>query len=211
MWEKEKKHADILPTQMPKKKKLVAWMVSKCETYSKRENYVKELQKYIEVDIYGHCGPLKCAKHDNACLDMLENDYKFYLSFENTICDGYVTEKLFKILSLNLVPVTFGGGPYSEIAPPNSYVNALSYESPKQLAEYLKFLDKNDEKYIEYFKWKKNYFVWTGRGPVICDACRKLHLLEEQSKIYPDIPGWFVETAQCKRWPIEDKTYVPKK
>lgn len=34
-----------------KKPKLVAWMVSHCPTQSRREMYVKELQKYIAVDM----------------------------------------------------------------------------------------------------------------------------------------------------------------
>lgn len=66
------------------KSKMVAWFVSNCKTHSRRENYVKELQKYIDVDIYGKCGPLKCPRGDEAaCNDKLRRDYKFYLSFEN--------------------------------------------------------------------------------------------------------------------------------
>ncbi len=71
------------------KPKLVAWFVSHCRTYSGRELYVKELQKYIAVDIYGQCGPLKCGtKHgrEEMCYKMIEKDYYFYLSFENAIC-----------------------------------------------------------------------------------------------------------------------------
>lgn len=35
------------------KTKKVAWFVSNCGTLNKREDYVKELSKYIDVDIYG--------------------------------------------------------------------------------------------------------------------------------------------------------------
>ncbi len=34
--------------KMKRKKKLVAWMVSHCETHGRREDYVKELQRYIK-------------------------------------------------------------------------------------------------------------------------------------------------------------------
>ena len=51
----------------------------------------KELQKYITVDIYGSCGPLKCW--GDQCDDTLDNDYKFYLAFENSLCYDYITEK----------------------------------------------------------------------------------------------------------------------
>ena len=42
------------------KKKMAVWPVSHCKTLSQREDYVKELSKYIGVDIFGGCGPYKC-------------------------------------------------------------------------------------------------------------------------------------------------------
>ena len=41
---------------MSRKTKLALWLVSHCETDNKREDYVKSLQKYIPVDIFGYCG-----------------------------------------------------------------------------------------------------------------------------------------------------------
>ena len=35
------------------KTKLVAWFVSNCKSFGRRETYVSQLQKYIPVDIYG--------------------------------------------------------------------------------------------------------------------------------------------------------------
>ena len=34
----------------------VAWMVSNCYTVGNREEFVEELQEFIDVDIYGECG-----------------------------------------------------------------------------------------------------------------------------------------------------------
>lgn len=81
------------------KTKKVAWLVSNCAygTNSGRENYAKELAKYIDVDIYGRCGKLKCPKEEwQECLQMLKRDYKFYLAFENNCCRDYITEKFFR-------------------------------------------------------------------------------------------------------------------
>ena len=78
--------------------KLVAWFVSHCQTKNKRFEYVKHLQNYIDVDIYGKCGSLKCERSlresELVCLNMLKTTYKFYLSFENSeVLGGLVVSK----------------------------------------------------------------------------------------------------------------------
>lgn len=86
------KHVDFPKT----KTKMVAWFVSHCGTASEREVYVNDLAKYIEIDSYGTCGKFACPRwNETACFEMLESDYKFYLSFENSRCRHYITEKLF--------------------------------------------------------------------------------------------------------------------
>ena len=34
----------------------------------------------------------------------MEAGYRFYLSFENSVCADYVTEKFFRILHYNVIP-----------------------------------------------------------------------------------------------------------
>lgn len=77
------------------KTRLVAWFVSNCLAHNERLQYARELQKYIQVDIYGRCGDLKCDRGDIKCREMLRTTYKFYLAFENTNCRDYITEKFF--------------------------------------------------------------------------------------------------------------------
>jgi alpha-1,3-fucosyltransferase len=59
---------------------------------------LQELRKYIPVHIYGECGNNTCQKENGQCFRDIENNYKFYLSFENSICNEYITEKFWKIL-----------------------------------------------------------------------------------------------------------------
>lgn len=78
------------------KTKQVAMIVSDCNTDNYRELlYARELNKYkISVDVYGDCDGLKKIESDKF-LQMLDQDYKFYLAFENSNCIDYVTEKFF--------------------------------------------------------------------------------------------------------------------
>lgn len=76
------------------KTKKVAWIVSNCHPQNDRMKYALELQKYIDVDIYGKCGKLSCPKTEK-CWKTLEKEYKFYLAFENGNCKEYITEKFF--------------------------------------------------------------------------------------------------------------------
>lgn len=78
-----------LDDAMKSKKRAVAWLVNNCRATSNRQAYVKELQKYIDVDIYGACGPFNCARKAwgiQPCWKEIEAKYFFYLSFENSLC-----------------------------------------------------------------------------------------------------------------------------
>lgn len=121
------------------KTKMAAWFVSNCNPCSKRDKFVKELQKYIPVDVYGHCGQLECSRDDEEkCYKMVETEYKFYLSFENSICKEYITEKLFNIFNYSVIPVVLGpSGDYANLLPDHSIIDALNFSSTAQLAEYL--------------------------------------------------------------------------
>ena len=63
------KNVSLLKSIIRKKNKLSAWMVSNCESKSGRNDYVEELKKYINIDVYGACGSLKCddSNNTNAC------------------------------------------------------------------------------------------------------------------------------------------------
>jgi len=78
------------------KTKQVAMIISDCNIDNDRELlYARELNKYnISVDVYGDCDELKKIEFDKF-LQMLDQDYKFYLAFESSNCIDYVTEKFF--------------------------------------------------------------------------------------------------------------------
>jgi alpha-1,3-fucosyltransferase len=187
------------------KTKKIAWMVSHCWTHSMRELYAKELNKYMDVDIYGGCGNFSCPTHvlhssDPQCYDMLQSDYKFYLSFENSLCKDYVTEKFFKVMDHDIVPIVYGAADYARHAPPHSYIHAGKFK-PKELADYLKLLDANETLYEEYFWWKDHFRVESSVEDMsrhgFCDLCQKLHE-DSEFKSYAEMTSdWGDDSRQC--------------
>ncbi|XP_078036874.1 glycoprotein 3-alpha-L-fucosyltransferase A [Augochlora pura] len=180
------------------KTKKVAWFVSNCHPRNQRMLYAKELSKHIQVDIYGTCGTLRCPRSQaQACFDMLDDDYKFYLAFENSNCKDYITEKFFvNGLGHNVLPIVMGAHPtdYARSAPYRSYIHVDEFESPKELAEYLHRLDRDDELYNSYFRWKGtgefiNTYFW-------CRVCAMLHD-ERPTKFYKDVNEWWRGEGVC--------------
>lgn len=186
------------------KTKLIAWFVSRCKTQSRREDYVKLLQRYIDVDIYGYCGPLQCRKEENDnCLRMLDRDYLFYLSFENSFCIDYITEKFYAFATRDIVPIVRGGADYKNILPKNSFINTADFQSPKELAKYLAYLSKHPNEYAKYFSWKTQLMIDTERKPSailpelrnLCTACQRLNDVEKYRNFYENIDVWWNKDA----------------
>ena len=82
-----------IPDYSQGKTELVAWMVSHCSAQP-RMAFVQELKEHIKVDVFGKCSKhfgekKRCPTPPTDCL----KKFKFYLSFENALCEDYITEK----------------------------------------------------------------------------------------------------------------------
>lgn len=201
---------------LAKRPSKVAWIVSHCHTPdAMREAYVEELQKHIQVDVFGKCEigkhkaiscdkPYSIHQQDN-CSQRVQQDYKFYLGFENTFCNDYATEKFFRRANQTLV-IAMTGANLTRLAPPHSHLNVMDFESPQVLAEYLLYLDQNDTEYLSYFWWKHHYEIhhaYSGNlqnnfGASMCRLCEKLHQKYDAApKVYSDLVQWWRGSAQC--------------
>nr|CAH8870660.1 unnamed protein product [Trichobilharzia regenti] len=198
--------------------KKVAWFVSNCLPKSPRMRYAKELSRHIPVDIYGACGSMSCPKNietyssTRECLKMIRENYKFYLSFENSLCPDYITEKLYKnALRNEILPIVMGASleEYKEVTPPYSFIHVDQFESPAKLAEYLKYLDRNDTAYNEYFAWHGHGIIHDWDSQPQCAMC----LLAHTSPLFgpywvPQVARWWNDGCNGRRlrWNPEDNS-----
>ena len=161
------------------------------------------------MDIFGECGARKCGKNKNMghlynlnkdpCFDMVNRNYRFYITFENAICKDYVTEKVFNSLQLNTIPILLGGANYTKILPPSSFINAGDHESPKELAKFLYNLLRDETQFNSYFHWRPYYNIQSFMSiPDNCALCDQLVSGQlSQHKVYENMFSWLVRDAEC--------------
>ncbi|XP_028027141.1 alpha-(1,3)-fucosyltransferase C-like [Bombyx mandarina] len=194
--------------QLKSKSKAAAWFVSNCYTRSRREDFANELQvelkKYnLELDIYGRCGNLKCSRDtEEACDEMIREKYYFYLSFENSFGEDYVTEKLLHALEFDAVPVVYGGANYTRFMPEGIYLNARELGAAA-LAEKMAYLIKTPDRYIDMFKWKNHYTYFRKFRRVDTDEyCLFCTILNQEDKVksisvYENFRKWWDPPNRC--------------
>ena len=150
--------AERLPSpERLNKTHLVAWAASNCQSQSEREKLVAKLKTHIPIDVYGECGE---SQPPRETFPSILKRYKFYLSFENSLCSDYVTEKLYYTVSMPdtyVIPIVLGAGPYINILPEHSLIDIHDFSSTKDLAKHLLSIDQNDTAFMEYFAWKRSH------------------------------------------------------
>lgn len=101
------------------KRKAAAWFVSNCEAINERLKFVTQLRNELapyglKLDIFGRCGNLQCPRgRMQDCYGLLETNYYFYIAFENSFSEDYITEKILTAAEHYTVPVLYGGANYS--------------------------------------------------------------------------------------------------
>ncbi|KII67601.1 Alpha-(1,3)-fucosyltransferase 10 [Thelohanellus kitauei] len=136
-------------------------VISNCYTENSiRMDYTQDINKYFTVDGFGSCfnNIISNERFNSLC-----KKYKFYLAFENSVCDDYITEKYCTPLRCGTIPIIMSYKHNLVNLIPGSYINAFDYHSPEHLAEYLFQIVNNFTLYKSYFEWKKHYKVTSCR------------------------------------------------
>lgn len=82
-------------------------------------------------------------------------NYKFNLALENSVIDGYVTEKILEPLVANTVPIYWGSDYVKKDFNPDSFIHVNDFQTLDSFLEYLKMLDKDNHKYLEILRAPK--------------------------------------------------------
>ena len=181
------------------------WVVSHCNRYSRRETYVEILKQYISVDILGGCGEKwDCGRRliNNECFDMLNTTYRYYLAFENSIRQEYITEKFFENYKYYILQVVRGDKPSNR--PINisqeAYIRANDFKNAYELGNFLKELSSNPNRYASMLRKKDEYEV----VPYIklfqdasCEICKRLQSVEKYPSVYTEVYQWILENESC--------------
>ena len=125
-----------------------------------RNEFCKKLQKYKFVDCPGkvlnniNCPDLAPRTGDwyKSKQEFLTK-YKFTIAFENSISDGYTTEKLIQPFYAYSIPIYWGNPSVSKEFNPKAFINCNDYNNDfDAVIEKVKELDNDDDKYLEMLK-----------------------------------------------------------
>jgi glycoprotein 3-alpha-L-fucosyltransferase len=120
----------------------------------------------------------------------------------------YITEKFWRSLSYDIVPVVLQPTRdyYEKRAPPNSFIHAGDFDyDMARLAEYLTKVAHDLKLYSSYLEWKRSYRSLFKAADVdklrLCELCANLNTHDKKEPVfdgyYENYAEWF--NGQCKR------------
>lgn len=169
--------------------KVAAWISSRC--VEPRNTFVAELMRHMPIDSFGKClhnADLPAA--DDATLLARLGEYKFVIAVENSLEDGYVTEKFWQGFVAGTVPVYVGDSSvHSELLAPgaHSFIFADDFPNAKDLAAHLMMLaaPEHEALYQRFFDWKReplraefSAYQRLDWSTLPCRMCRRVALMK---------------------------------
>ena len=147
------------------------WIVSNCHPTSSRDKLVQQMIGHMPIKIEGTCArnfrqrsPRNVTidnQQSHAALRAVAQQYLFYLAFENSLCDSYITEKAWHWgLEMGAIPVVYGGksaDDYSRALPPNSFIDASTFGNASELVAHLHRIATDESLFATYHAWRTDY------------------------------------------------------
>ncbi|CAG8727303.1 27353_t:CDS:1 [Dentiscutata erythropus] len=183
-------------TKLSPNSTLISFIATHMTEY--RKTFIPSLQAHMSVasfgkvhyntpwNLYPECLNLERFEAKNCAI----SKYPFYLSIENCQEKDYSTEKLWDTFKLGDVPVVWGAPNVRSYLPhPKSAILIEDFPDIEALANYLKYLAKNETAYLEYHMWKtikfsdefekKSYLSLRTMECNICKEVARLRILDE--------------------------------
>jgi len=117
-----------------------------------RVNFAKQLDALKEIDsrgkLFNESGKTIKGRGDQKWKIKFLAKYRFNIAFENTISQGYVTEKIIHPLSVNSIPIYWGAQNVDQDFNPESFINVNKFESFQSAMEYIIKLEENLDLYL---------------------------------------------------------------
>ena len=121
-----------------------------------KNNYNNNLEIALnKLKLIGECDSIqnipvlrdKSCYHDITLLNIL-NKYKFIYIFENSITDGYITEKIFNCFFARTIPIYFGPNDKYTYFNKTSFINIETFND--NTLNYIKNLNENENLYNNF-------------------------------------------------------------
>lgn len=226
----ESRFNETVRNEFNKRANSIIWFVSNCNSLE-RIKVASKIGQHYALTINGKCvqrirgsystrkgakqiefDETICARDSQCELNKLQTS-KFYLSFENQNCTSYITEKFWRSLNNNLIPIVMQPNRefYERIAPPNSFVHMEDFDHDvEKLTAYLNRVGTEFDLYGRYFEWKREFKAVYDAKSVeqfrICEFCARLnnqHFVE--NSYYSQISNWFNSACTRHIWNLHKK------
>ncbi|NBV52362.1 MAG: hypothetical protein EBR83_02330, partial [Verrucomicrobia bacterium] len=79
-------------------------------------------------------------------------DYKFTLAFENSVSDGYTTEKLVEPMLAGSLPIYWGNPQVALDFNPRSFIDVSAFPDFDAAIDHILKVDADDELYLSYLR-----------------------------------------------------------
>lgn len=170
--------------------RLLAWVVSNWNPSHRRVAFFKQLQRYLQVDVYGRVG----RPFAGAVVELVQK-YQFYLALENSQHTDYITEKLWNPIEAGAIPVVLGPTRenYERFLPPEAFIHVDDFASVHELAQYLLMLRRKPKLLMYHLRWRGNYRIHqpTFWSEHYCTACKAVRRTRGRTNVVKDLARWF--------------------
>lgn len=169
-------YINIKPTKyIPFNDKKFCLQVSFSKNEQTRDIINKTLESLNKIGYVDNISKYKYLIHNKSCYhsnDLLNlfQSYKFILCFENSLSEGYITEKIFNVFFSRTIPIYFGPKDKDNYFNKNCYIDVCDNNIEKKLIN----LNNNEEEYNNVINTNKisNTDLYDKK-----DVAKYLHLL----------------------------------